>query len=95
MRPEGLLISSSTWLVVYEPIKQTQVDQGSHSPSTLDFPFIVQDILTFALKVIVSRLCSPRIKLALVSCPAFSMLLARLLVRSFNILYDINVTLTG
>jgi len=41
VRPEGLLTSSSTWLVVYEPIKQTQVDQRSRSPSALGFPFTV------------------------------------------------------
>lgn len=74
-RLEGLLTSSSTWLVVYEPIKQTQVDQGSRSPSALGFPFTVQDMFTIALKVIAGRLCSPRIKLTLVSRPTFSMLL--------------------
>lgn len=75
VRPEGLLTSSSTWFVVYEPIKQTQVDQGSRSSSALGFPFTVQDMFTIVLKVIAGRLCSPRIKLALVSRPAFSMLL--------------------
>lgn len=73
---KGLLTSSSTWLVVYEPIKQSQVDQRSRFPSALGFPFTVQDMFTIALKVIAGRLCSPRIKLALAFRPAFSMFLA-------------------